>query len=52
MFISEREKERESTSALAGLGQRERETRSKVGFRAVSVEPDVGLKLMNHEIMT
>ena len=39
-----------------GEGQREREgnTESEAGSRlgAVSTEPDAGLKLMNHEIMT
>ena len=39
-----------------GEGQREREgdTESEAGSRlcAVSTEPDAGLKLMDHEIMT
>ena len=37
-----------------GEGQREKETESKAGSRlwAVSTEPNVGLELTNHEIMT
>ena len=37
-----------------GEGQREGDTESEAGSRvqAVSTEPDMGLKLMNHEIMT
>ena len=37
-----------------GGAEREGDTESKAGsrFRAVSTEPDVGLKLTNHEIMT
>ena len=48
LFIFERETERES-----GRG-RERETESGAGsrLRAVSTEPDAGLELTSHEIMT
>ena len=37
-----------------GGGEREGDTELEAGsrLRAVSTEPDVGLKLMNHEIMT
>ena len=41
--------------AQAGEGQRKRKTESEAGSRlcgAVSTEPDTGLKLMNHEIVT
>ena len=40
--------------ASFGEGKRERETQSKAGSRlqAVSTEPDVGLELRSHEIMT
>ena len=39
---------------LVGKGQTERDTESKAGFRlrAVSTDPDVGLELINREIMT
>ena len=46
---------RQRDRVQAGEGQRERETQeSEAGsrLRAVSTEPDVGLELMNHEIMT
>ena len=44
-------RDRESTS---GEGQREKETESKAGsrLRAVSTEPDAGLKPTDREIMT
>ena len=37
-----------------GEGQRERETESEAGSRlpAVSTEPDAGLELTDHKIMT
>ena len=37
-----------------GGAEREGDTESEAGFRlcAVSTEPDVGLELTNHEIMT
>ena len=41
---------------MSGEGQRQREgdTESEAGsrLRAVSTEPDAGLELMSHEIMT
>ena len=51
LFIFEREKERESTSREE---QREMETESEAGSRlwAVSTEPDAGLELTDHEIIT
>ena len=50
LFIFETERDR----PWAGEGQRERETESKAGSRgrAVSTEPDTGLKLTDCEIMT
>ena len=50
MFIFEIKRE----SARRGGAEREGDTESEAGSRlsAVSVEPDVELKLMNREIMT
>ena len=50
----ERDTERERERLWAGKGQRERETESEEGSWpwAVSTEPDMGLKLMDREIMT
>ena len=47
-----RDTERQSTSG--GEAEREGDTESEAGsrLRAVSTEPDVGLKLMNREVMT
>ena len=45
----------ERDRAQAGMGQRERgDTESEAGstLQAVSTEPDEGLKLTNHKIMT
>ena len=52
MFIYFWEGERQSMSG--GGAEREGDTESEVGSRlwAVSTEPDVGLELMNCEIMT
>ena len=60
LFIFERqreretERERERERERAGEGQRERETESEAGSRLwpVSTEPDMGLKLTHHEMMT
>ena len=56
MFIFERERERESERQSAGWGGAEREgdTESEAGFslRAVSTEPNTGLELTDHEILT
>ena len=54
MLIFERATEHEWGRGRERERDRERETESKVGsrLRAVSTEPDVGLELMNHEIMT
>ena len=55
MFIlRERERERERVSASRGGAQRAGDTESEAGprLRAVSTEPDVGLKLKSCEIMT
>ena len=47
-----REKKRQTGSGRGA--EREGDTESKAGSRlqAVSTEPDTGLELMNHEIMT
>ena len=56
MFIFERERERErERESMSGKGaKREGDTECKAGsrVRAVSTEPDAGLELTNHEIMT
>ena len=46
--------ETQRDGAWMGEGKREEDTESKAGSRlwAVSTEPDAGLKLKNHEIMT
>ena len=44
-------RERERETVPAGEGQRERE-RNPSRLHAVSVEPDAGLHLTNHEIAT
>ena len=51
MFVFERDTERQSTSRAEA--EKERETESEAGSKlwAVSTEPDVGLELMNREIM-
>ena len=49
MFIFEREWEKQSA---LGEGQRERETHNLKKAPGFSTEPDVGLELTNHEIMT
>ena len=45
---------RERQSMSRGGAEREEDTESKTGsrLRAVSTEPDAGLKPTNHEIMT
>ena len=52
VYFREREKERQSVSREGA--QREGDTVSEAGSRlwAVSTEPDAGLKLTSHEIMT
>ena len=56
MFIFEREstREKQRQSVSRGGAEREGHTESEAGSRlcAVRTEPDVGLELMNHEIMT
>ena len=46
--------EREWDRVWVGEGQREEDTESEAGSRlwAVSTEPDTGLELMDHKIMT
>ena len=50
MFIFETERDK----AWMGEGQREGDTESETGsrLRAVSTEPDAGLELTDHKIMT
>ena len=56
MFIFDRERDRQTGrhSMNGGGAEREGDTESKTGsrLRAVSTEPDTGLELTNHEIMT
>ena len=58
MFIyfweRERERDRQTDSTSGGGAKMEEDTESDTGFRlwAVSREPDTGLELTNHEIMT
>ena len=44
----------ERDKSVSGEGQRERDTESEAGsrLRAVSIEPDAGLELINREIVT
>ena len=49
----EREKERErERESKPGSGRERGRERTPSRLRAVSTEPDMGLKLTNHEIMT
>ena len=50
LFLRERERQSASGGGAERTGDRESEAGSRL--RAVSTEPDVGLKLMNQEIMT
>ena len=50
MFIFERERENMSRGGAERQGDTESEAGSRL--RAVSTEPDAGLKLGNHKIMT
>ena len=52
MYLFLREKERQSMSRA--VAEREGDTESETGsrHRAVSTEPDAGLELTDHEIMT
>ena len=52
LFLRERERDRQSVNR--GGAEREGDTESEAGsgLRAVSTEPNVGLELMNCEIMT
>ena len=56
IYFWERERERERACTQVGEGQREKggDTESEAGSRlwAVGQEPDVGLELSKHEIMT
>ena len=53
MFIFDRQRKRQSMSGGRGR-ERERETQNlkQAPGSAVSAEPDTGLELTNHEIMT
>ena len=52
--MRERERDRQTDRVQAGEGQREGDTELEAGSRlqAVSIEPDVGLELTDHKIMT
>ena len=54
MFIFERERESARQKVNMGGAEREGDTESKAGCRprAVSTEPNVGIELMDREIMT
>ena len=53
MFIYfERDKETQSTSGGGEQGEGDPELEAGSRLQAVSTEPNAGLKLMNHEIMT
>ena len=55
IFETEKERERErERESKQGVAEREGDTESKARsrLRAVNTEPDVGLKIMNCEIMT
>ena len=54
MFIYFWQRERERQSMSGGGAEREGDTKWEAGSRlwAVSTEPDVGLELRDHEIMT
>ena len=54
LFLREIERERERERERMSWGGAEREAREKIPSRlcTVSTEPDVGLKLIDHEIMT
>ena len=47
-----REGERQSRSRGGAEREGDRESEAGSGLRAVSPEPDAGLELVNHEIMT
>ena len=53
-FLRDRESERVRETARRGGAKREGDRESEAGsrLRAVSTEPDVGLELMNCEIVT
>ena len=51
-FLRERERERERASRGRAEREGEKETEDPKQGPCVSTEPDVGLKLLNHEIMT
>ena len=50
--MRDRDRERELTHMTGGEVERERERESPKWLSAISAEPDVGLELMNCEIMT
>ena len=54
MFIFERERETETERANGRGAGRKGDIESKAcsTLRAISTEPEAGLELMNHEIMT
>ena len=54
MFIFERDRDRERQNASKGGVKRKGDTESEAGcrFPTVSTEPNTGVELTNHEIMT
>ena len=52
MFIFERETETETASGGRAEGEGDTESETGSRLRAVSTEPDAGLELTNHQIMT
>ena len=47
-----RERQRQSVSGRGAEREGDTESEASSGLRAVSTEPDAGLELMNHEIVT
>ena len=52
MFIYFWERQRQNVSGLGAEREGDTESEAGSGLWAVSTEPNVGLELMNHEIMT
>ena len=54
LFIFERERQTDRQNPSRGGAETEGDTESEAGsgLRAVSTEPDVGLELTDHEVMT
>ena len=52
VYLFLKEKERQSTSGGGAESEGDTESEENSRLQAVSTEPNVGLELMNHEIMT